>query len=67
MRSRSPRTSVPSWNRRCPDFDRMRGREGQKLSDDILTRADTIERLVTLVEERSPRPWRNTGLVWRLK
>ena len=36
------------------DFDRMRSREGQKLSDDILTRADTIERLVTLVEERSP-------------
>ena len=32
----------------------MRSREGQKLSDDILTRADTIERLVTLVEERSP-------------
>ena len=36
------------------DFDRMRSREGQKLSDDILTRADTIERLVTLVAERSP-------------
>ncbi len=45
----------------------MRSREGQKLSDDILTRADTIERLVTLVEESSPQTVEEYRAVWRLK
>ena len=36
------------------DFDQMRTREGQRLADDIATRAATIENLVSIVEERSP-------------
>lgn len=36
------------------DFDRMRTREGGKLADDILSRADTIEAYTAKVEERSP-------------
>lgn len=36
------------------DFDQMRTREGQRLADDITTRAATIEGLVSIVEERSP-------------
>lgn len=36
------------------DFDQMRTREGQRLADDITTRAATIENLVSIVEERSP-------------
>ena len=36
------------------DFDQMRTREGQRLSDDILSRAAAIENMVSFVEERSP-------------
>ena len=36
------------------DFDQMRTREGGRLSDDILSRAATIEEKVAIVEERSP-------------
>lgn len=36
------------------DFDQMRTREGERLAQDILSRADTIETLVSKVEERSP-------------
>ena len=36
------------------DFDQMRTREGQRLSDDILSRAASIENMVSFVEERSP-------------
>ncbi len=36
------------------DFDQMRTREGERLAQDILSRADTIETLVGRVEERSP-------------
>ena len=36
------------------DFDSMRVREGQRLAEDILGRAVTIEGLVSKVEERSP-------------
>ena len=36
------------------DFNFMRAREGQRLMDDILGRADAIERLLGEVEERSP-------------
>lgn len=36
------------------DFDSMRQREGERLTQDILSRADAIEDLVALVEERSP-------------
>ncbi len=36
------------------DFNSMRSREGQRLMDDILGRADAIERLLGEVEERSP-------------
>ncbi len=36
------------------DFDQMRTREGQRLAEDILSRATTIEQLVCCVEQRSP-------------
>ena len=36
------------------DFDAMRSREGEKLYQDVLRRADTIEGLTARVEERSP-------------
>ncbi len=37
------------------DFDSMRRREGQKMFDDLNSRADRIEELTAFVEERSPR------------
>ena len=37
------------------EYDAMREREGEKLREDIASRVDTIERLVTRVEEESPR------------
>lgn len=37
------------------DFNAMRTREGEKLATDILNRAVTIENLIALVEERSPK------------
>ena len=36
------------------DFNSMREKEGRRLTDDILGRADAIERLLGEVEERSP-------------
>ena len=36
------------------DYDTMRSREGDKLRQDILSRADTIEVLTAKVEERAP-------------
>ena len=36
------------------DFDAMRLREGEKLRDDVLSRLETINRLVSTVEEKSP-------------
>ena len=36
------------------DFNSMRAREGERLAADILGRADTIEKLLGEVEERSP-------------
>ena len=36
------------------DFNMMRQREGEKLKTDILSKADEVEKLVALVEERSP-------------
>ena len=36
------------------DFAKMREREGNRLKEDILARTDEIERLVGIVEERSP-------------
>ena len=36
------------------DFNSMREKEGERLAADILGRADTIERLLAEVEERSP-------------
>ncbi len=36
------------------DFNAMREKEGARLAEDILGRADTIESLVSVVEERSP-------------
>ena len=36
------------------DFDQMRTREGERLKEDILTRAAAIEDKVSLVEQRSP-------------
>ena len=41
-------------DRALADFDRMRTREGEKLKEDILSRAAAIEEKVALVEERSP-------------
>jgi len=37
------------------DFSAMREREGQKLREDILSRAGTIGRLTSFVEEQSPK------------
>lgn len=37
------------------EFDEMRSREGQRLKTDILARLAEIERILTFVEERSPR------------
>ncbi len=36
------------------DFDEMRVREGEKLRDDVLSRLETIDRLVGIVEEKAP-------------
>lgn len=36
------------------DFDSMRLREGEKLRDDVLSRLDTIDALVSTVEAKSP-------------
>ena len=36
------------------DFNAMREREGARLAQDILSRGDTVEALVSFVEERSP-------------
>lgn len=36
------------------DFDEMRIREGEKLRDDVLSRLETIDRLVGMVEEKAP-------------
>ncbi len=40
--------------RALKDFDEMREREGEKLRDDVLGRIDTIDRLVSIVEEKAP-------------
>lgn len=37
------------------EFNAMREREGQRLRDDMLSKLETIESLVSVVEERSPR------------
>jgi uncharacterized protein (TIGR00255 family) len=37
------------------DFDAMRLREGEKLRDDVLSRLETIDSLVTIVEQESPK------------
>lgn len=37
------------------DFNAMREREGRKLSEDILSRSDTIQQLTALVELQSPK------------
>lgn len=36
------------------DFDSMRLREGEKLREDVLSRLETIDKLVSTVEEKSP-------------
>ena len=36
------------------DFDSMRLREGEKLRDDVLSRLETIDKLVSCVEEQAP-------------
>ncbi len=41
-------------SRTIADFDGMRTREGDRLAADMLSRATTIESLVSIVEERSP-------------
>lgn len=42
-------------DRAVEDFNNMRAREGQKLAEDILSRADTIESLTAIVEAQSPK------------
>lgn len=42
-------------DRAVEDFNDMRAREGQKLAEDILSRADTIEALTAIVEAQSPK------------
>lgn len=42
-------------DRALDDFNSMREREGEKLAADILNRANTIETLTGVVEERSPK------------
>lgn len=42
-------------DRAVEDFNDMRAREGQKLTEDILSRADTIETLTAIVETQSPK------------
>jgi len=37
------------------EYDAMRTREGEKLREDIATRADTIERMVGIVEQSTPK------------
>ena len=41
-------------DRALADFDQMRTREGERLKEDILSRAVAIEHKVSLVEQRSP-------------
>ena len=41
-------------DRALADFDRMRAREGERLKEDILSRAALIEEKVSLIEARSP-------------
>lgn len=41
-------------DRALADFDQMRTREGERLKEDILSRATIIEEKVSLVEQRSP-------------
>ena len=41
-------------DRALSDFDQMRTREGERLREDVLSRAAVIEEKVGLVEERSP-------------
>ena len=43
------------------DFNTMRAKEGGRLAEDILGRADTIERLLGEVEERSPQTVTDDG------
>lgn len=45
------------------DFDEMRGREGKKLEEDVLSRLDTIENYVCLIEAEAP----NTVSEYRLR
>ena len=37
------------------DFDSMRLREGEKLRDDVLSKLETIDKLVSAVEENAPK------------
>ena len=41
-------------DRALADFDQMRTREGERLKEDILSRAAAVEHKVSLVEQRSP-------------
>ena len=45
---------VQVLSRALEDFNAMRQREGEKLAEDILAKAQRIRQLVTQVEERSP-------------
>ena len=40
--------------RALKDFDEMRIREGEKLRDDVMSRLETIDSLVSIVEEKAP-------------
>ena len=46
---------VEAMNLALDDFNSMRAREGERLMADILSRAETIEKMTAVVEERSPK------------
>ena len=45
---------LTAFSESCDCFDQMREREGEKLAEDVRSRAAVIETLVTEVEKRSP-------------
>ncbi len=45
---------LPALSQACDNFIAMREREGEKLKNDILSRADYILEMVSFIEERSP-------------
>lgn len=53
-RDRASEALFEITSRAVAEFNVMRGREGERLRRDMLEKLETIERLVSVVEERSP-------------